>query len=148
LYQTGNLAQLNFAEYAAILLQYLWRSHGALAEKVQLHCLIAPIVLPIETAVPCGLILNELAGNSLKHGFTNGRDGYVSVVLERDPATDMACLRVSDNGVGLPVEPEWRQSDSLGLRLVHILAGQLRGTLETGTGPGAEFRITFPLNGV
>lgn len=148
LYQTGNLAQLNFAEYAASLLEYLWRSHGALAEKVQLHCLIAPIVLPIETAVPCGLILNELAGNALKHGFPNGRSGAVTVALERDPASAMACLRVSDNGVGLPVGRDWRQSGSLGLRLVQILAGQLRGTLETGTGPGAEFKVTFYLNGV
>ena len=147
LYQTGNLAQLNFAEYAASLLHYLWRSHGALAEKVRLHCLIAPIVLPIETAVPCGLILNELSGNALKHGFPNGRAGEVTVTLEHDPATETACLRVSDNGIGLPVERDWRQSGSLGLRLVRILTGQLRGTLETGTGPGTEFKITFCLNG-
>jgi len=148
LYQTGNLAQLNFAEYAASLLEYLWRSHGALSEKVQLRCIIAPIVLPIEKAVPCGLILNELAGNALKHGFPNGRAGEVTVALERDPVTETACLRVSDNGVGLPVGRDWRQSGSLGLRLVHILTGQLRGTLETGTSPGAEFIITFRLNGV
>jgi PAS domain S-box-containing protein len=148
LYQTGNLAQLNFAEYADSLLQYLWRSHGALAEKVRLHSLIAPIILPIETAVPCGLILNELAANALKHGFPDGRSGEVTVVLERDPATETVCLRVSDNGVGLPAGRDWRQSGSLGLRLVHILAGQLRGTVEIGTGPGAEFRITFRLNGV
>jgi len=148
LYQTGNLAQLNFAEYAASLLQYLWRSHGPLAEKVQLCFLIAPIVLPIETAVPCGLILNELVGNALKHGFPNGSSGEVTVALECNPATGTACLRVRDNGVGLPAGRDWRQSGSLGLRLVHILAGQLRGTLETETGPGAKFKITFCLNGV
>ena len=148
LYQTGNLAQLNFSEYAASLLQYLWRSHGALAEKVQLRTLIAPIVVPIETAVPCGLILNELAGNALKHGFPNGGSGEVTVALEHDSATEMICLRVSDNGIGLPVGPDSRPTGSLGLRLVHILVGQLRGTLETGTGPGAEFRITFRPNGV
>ena len=55
---------------------------------------------------------------------------------------------MSDNGVGLPADLDWRQSRSLGLRLVQILAGQLRGTVETGAGPGAEFRITFFLNGV
>ncbi|MBV5328325.1 MAG: PAS domain S-box protein [Chlorobium sp.] len=148
LYQTGHLAQLNFAEYAASLLQYLWRSHGALAEKVQLNFLIAPLVLPIETAVPCGLILNELAGNALKHAFANGNGGEVTVALQLDPATATVCLRVSDNGVGLPAGMDWRQSGSLGLRLVQILAGQLRGTLEMGTGPGAEFRVTFCLNGL
>ena len=79
LYQTGDLAQLNFADYAASLLQYLWRSHGALAEKVRLNLAVAPVVLPIETAVPCGLILNELAGNALKHAFPNGSGGEVTV---------------------------------------------------------------------
>lgn len=148
LYQTGNLAQLNFAEYAASLLQYLWRSHGALAEKVQLRFAISPIVLPIEKAVPCGLILNELAGNALKHGFPDGRAGEVAVELDCDPTAATACLRVSDNGVGLPVGRDWRQSGSLGLRLVHILASQLRGTLDIESNAGAQFKITFCLNGV
>lgn len=148
LYQTGNLAQLNFAEYAASLLQYLWRSHGALAEKVHLRLFIAPIVLPIEKAVPCGLILNELAGNALKHGFPNGMTGEVVVALEHDPRPGTACLQVIDNGVGLPAGQDWRQSGSLGLRLVKILTGQLRGTLETGNTSCTKFKITFPLNGM
>jgi two-component sensor histidine kinase len=147
LYQTGDLAHLNFADYADSLLKYLWRSHGALAEKVQLNLVIAPVKLSIETAVPCGLILNELAGNALKHGFPGRRCGEVTVVLEHDPDTDTVCLRVSDNGVGLPVGLDWRQTRSLGLRLVQMLAGQLRGTVETGSGPGAEFRVSFPLSG-
>lgn len=148
LYQTGNLAQLNFAEYAASLLQYLWRSHGALAEKVCLRLFIAPIVLPIEKAVPCGLILNELAGNALKHGFPNGMSGEVVVALEHDPHSATACLQVIDNGVGLPAGRDCRQSGSLGLRLVNILTGQLRGTLETGNASCTQFKITFPLNGL
>jgi len=147
LYQTGSLAQLNFADYATSLLQYLWRSHGTLAEKVQLNLVIAPIILPIGMAVPCGLILNELAGNALKHAFPNGASGKVTVGMELDSATATVCLSVSDNGVGLQTGQDWRQSGSLGLRLVQILAGQLRGTLETGSGPGAEFRVTFCLNG-
>jgi PAS domain S-box-containing protein len=147
LYQTGNLAQLNFADYAASLLQYLWRSHGALAEKVRLNLEVAPVALPIEEAVPCGLILNELAGNALKHAFPDGSGGEVTVGLELDPATQTVCLWVRDNGVGLPDGLDWRQSRSLGLRLVLMLAGQLSGTVETGPGPGAEFRVTFPLKG-
>jgi two-component sensor histidine kinase len=146
LYQTSNLAQLNFADYAASLLSSLWRSHGNLAQKLRLNLEIAPVVLSIETAVPCGLILNELVGNTLKHAFPNGCGGEVTVYMKHDPSTDTACLRVHDNGVGLPAGMDWRQSSSLGLRLVRILAGQLRGTVETGIGPGAEFQITFPLN--
>ncbi len=147
LYQTGDLAHLNFADYASSLLQYLWRSHGALAEKVRLNLEVAPVTMPIEAAVPCGLILNELAGNALKHAFPGNSGGEVTVGLKLDPATETVCLRVSDNGDGLPAGFDWRQSRSLGLRLVQMLAGQLRGTVETGSGQGAEFRVTFPLKG-
>jgi len=148
LYQAGDLAQLNFADYTASLLQYLWRSHGALAEKVRLNLAVEAVVLPIEAAVPCGLILNELAGNALKHAFPDGRAGEVTVGLELDTVTGAVCLLVHDTGVGLPADQDWRQSRSLGLRLVQILAGQLHGTVETGTGPGAEFRVVFSLKGL
>ena len=146
LYQTDNLAQLNFAEYIASLLHFLWRSHGALAEKVRLLLAVEPVTLPIETAVPCGLILNELVGNALKHAFPDGNGGEVTVGLDHDPVTETVCLRVCDNGVGLRAGLDWRQARSLGLRLVRILAGQLHGTAETGKGPGTEFKVTFSLN--
>jgi len=146
LYQTGDLVRLNFADYATSLLHSLWRSHGALAEKIQLNLAVAAIALPIEMAVPCGLILNELAGNALKHAFPGSSGGEVTVEFER-AATGAVCMRVRDNGVGLPADLDWRQSRSLGLRLVQILAGQLSGAVEAGTGPGAEFSVTFSLNG-
>jgi two-component sensor histidine kinase len=105
--------------------------------------------LQVDMAVNCGLILNELAGNSIKHAFPDGSGGEVSVVLEHDPAAGAVCLRVRDNGVGLPEDPDWRQSSSLGLRLVQMLAGQLRGTVQTvtGSGPGSgtEFQLRFIL---
>jgi hypothetical protein len=61
----------------------------------------------------------------------------VAVTLEHDPATGAVCLRVRDNGIGLPADLDWRQSSSLGLRLVQMLAGQIRGTVQTGPGPGS-----------
>jgi two-component sensor histidine kinase len=146
LYQASNLAQLNFADYAASLLHSLWRSHSTLAAKARLNLALAPVELSIEAAVPCGLILNELASNALKHAFPNNSDGEVLVSLELDPATCEISLRVRDNGVGLPAGLDWSQARSLGLRLVKLLAGQLNGTVETGTGPGSEFLVTFPLN--
>jgi len=147
LYQTSDLARLNFAEYATSLLHSLWHAHSTLAAKTRLNFALSPVELPIEAAVPCGLILNELAGNALKHAFPNGTDGEVTVGLEHDTATDAVCLRVCDNGIGLPAGLDWRQAKSLGLQLVLILAGQLRGTVETETGTGTEFRVTFPLKG-
>ena len=148
LYQTDNLVQLNFADYAASLLQYLWRTHGVMAEKVRLDLAVAPLTLPIETAMHCGLILNELASNTLKHAFPHGRGGSVTVAMDHDATSGAVCLRVRDNGVGLPAELDWRQTRSLGLRLVHMLSEQLHGTVETGPGPGTEFRIRFSIKGL
>jgi two-component sensor histidine kinase len=145
LYQTSDLARLNFADYATSLLRSLWRSHGTLAGKARLHLELAPVALSIEAAVPCGLILNELAGNALKHAFPHAGGGEVTVGIEHDLSNNSVCLRVHDNGVGLPADLDWQKSCSLGLRLVKILAGQLFGTVETGPGPGTEFRIIFPL---
>jgi two-component sensor histidine kinase len=146
LYQTNDLARLNFADYAASLLSSLWRSHGTLAAKVLLNLELEPVVLSIEAAVPCGLILNELAGNALKHAFLEGCGGEVTVGMKHNASANTVCLSIHDNGIGLPVDMDWRQSTSLGLRLVRILAGQLHGSVETGTGPGAEFHLIFPLN--
>jgi len=147
LYQADDLARLNFGEYAAGILQYLWRAHGPAAEKVRLNMSFAQLLLPPEMAVPCGLILNELASNAIKHAFPNDNGCEVSVSLAVDPATGAACLRVRDNGVGLPENFDWRQSTrSLGLRLVQMLAGQMRGTVQTGPGPGTEFEVNFTVN--
>jgi len=146
LYQTNNLAELEFAEYAERLLRNLWnvyRTHGT----VRLNLAIAPVNFPVDKAVSCGLLLSELATNALKYAFPNGRDGTVTVALEHEAATGAVCLRVQDDGVGLPAGLDWRQSTSLGLRLVNMLADQLGGTVETGPGPGAEFRISFNLQG-
>ncbi len=96
----------------------------------------------MNAAVPCGLILNELVGNALKHAF-DGRDGGEVAVSLHGCASGRVCLGVRDNGRGLPAELDWRQAGSLGLRLVQMLAGQLGGTVETGSGPGTEFRLTF-----
>jgi two-component sensor histidine kinase len=148
LYQSGNLAQLNFADYVTSLLHYLWRAHGTLADKVHLKLELAPMVLPVETAVPCGLILNELTTNALKHAFPSGSGGTVTVGTELHAESATVSLWVRDTGVGLPAGQDGSPTQSLGLRLVQILAGQLRGTVEQETGPGAFFKVTFRLQGV
>jgi two-component sensor histidine kinase len=148
LYQAEDLARLDFAEYAFSLLKNLWSSHSAANGNVRLNMFPAPLILPVEMAVPCGLILNELATNALKHAFPCGRGGEVTVTLEHDTATGAVCLRVRDNGVGLPADLDWRQFPSLGLRLVQMLAKQMRGTVQTGSGPGTEFQINFKVKGI
>lgn len=145
LYQSGDLARLDFAEYAASLLRYLWRAHGATAARVQLTLALQPVILPMEKAVPCGLILNELATNVLKHAFPGQSSGQVTVALAAEAESGQACLRVSDTGVGLPSGWDWHESRSLGLRLVQMLTQQIEGTVAVTQGPGTEFRIQFPL---
>ena len=148
LYQTENLARLDFSDYASSLLAYLWNAHGAVTGgRVRLKISVPPVLFPLETAMNCGLILNELASNAIRHAFPGGIGGEIAVTLEHDPATGAACLRVRDNGVGLPADQDWRQSPSLGLRLLQILAGQMRATIQTGQGSGTEFQISFNIKG-
>jgi PAS domain S-box-containing protein len=143
LYQSGDLGRLNFADYAASLLHYLWRAHGDAAAKVRLTLATQPVTFPVGIAVPCGLILNELASNALKHAFRGRTEGEVTVGLEREAATNRLCLYVSDNGVGLPADLDVRRSASLGLRLVQMLTQQIGGTVAVRRGPGTEFRVAF-----
>jgi two-component sensor histidine kinase len=148
LYQTEDLAQLNFADYAASLLNYLWRSYGLAADKVRLNMSFVPLILQVDMAVNCGLILNELVSNAIKHAFPGGGSGEVTVGLEYDPASGTVCLSVRDSGIGLPADLDWRQSSSLGLRLVQMLAGQMRGTVQIGSGSDTEFQIRFHVKGI
>jgi two-component sensor histidine kinase len=100
------------------------------------------VPLSINAAVPCGLILNELVSNALKHAFRGRADGEVAVSLRGGPDGQVR-LRVRDNGTGLPAGLDWRQADSLGLRLVQMLAGQLHAAVEVSGKEGTEFTVTF-----
>ena len=142
LYQSASLANVEFGDYARSLMHYLWRAHGSAASGIWLNFDLKPVHLPVELAVPCGLILNELAVNALKHAFRGRSSGAVTVTLGTSPD---GCIRLglADDGAGLPPGQDWRQSSTLGLRLVQMLAGQLNGAVETGPGPGAEFTLTF-----
>jgi len=148
LYQSDDLAELDFSEYAHGLLNYLWNAHGAATRNLRLNMSITPVILPVEMVVNCGLILNELAANAIEHAFPHGSGGEVGVTLEHNSATGDTCLCVRDSGVGLPQDLDCRQASSLGLRLVHMLTKQLHGSLQTGPGPGTEFQIRFTIKGI
>ncbi|HWI40743.1 MAG TPA: sensor histidine kinase, partial [Verrucomicrobiae bacterium] len=135
---------IDFAEYAASLLNYLWRSHGSAAAVIRLTLRMQALSLPVDMAVPCGLMLNELAGNALKHAFAGRGSGEVRVSLQRDE-TGRAVLSVRDDGVGLAEGFDWRSASSLGLRLVQMLAAQMKAEVELDRSDGTAFRITFEL---
>lgn len=140
LYQSESLANIDFAEYTRSLLSYLWRAHGDATVAVRLTLDVEPVTISIEQAVPCGLLLNELVTNALKHAFRDRTDGELTVALHANP-DGQVCLSVRDNGVGLPAN--WRQSSSLGLQLVRMLTGQVRGTFDVCTEGGTAFILTF-----
>ncbi len=142
LYQSADLAHIDFAEYTRGLLNYLWRAHGAIAAAVRMTLDLEPVSLPADTAVTCGLILNELAVNALEHAFQGRTEGEVVVSLHSGDGGQFR-LCVSDNGVGLPAGFDWRRTRSLGLRLVQMLSGQLDATVQVNSGDGTKFEIVF-----
>jgi two-component sensor histidine kinase len=101
------------------------------------------IIVNIETAMPVGLIINELVTNAIKYAFPEARKGTISIVLRPGSNGDIE-LRVTDDGVGLPPEMDVWNTDSLGLQIVtNIVENQLRGKIELRRRQGTEFRIFF-----
>ena len=146
LYGSGTLAHINFSAYVEDLCAQLLRAHGPVAARVQVDVRVAGVGLPLEQSVPCGLIINELVSNALKHAFPGHRPGRVLVEASLIEPT-MLRLRVSDNGVGLPGGFEPLKTGTLGLQLVATLAKQLRGKLavEESSAVGAAFTVAFPI---
>ena len=101
------------------------------------------VVIGIDTAVPCGLIVNELVSNSLKHAFPDGHGGEINISLHTDDA-DFITLVVGDNGAGMPDGFDFRKADSLGLQLVMSLISQLSGSIDVDTTRRHEVHNSFP----
>jgi two-component sensor histidine kinase len=146
LYQSPDLAQAELGEYARALMQSLFEAYGEAAENIRLRLELDPVHLPVDAAIPCGLILNELATNALKHAFRGRPRGELAVVLQSGN-DGMIRLKVQDDGNGLPPDLDWRSGGALGMRLVNMLTEQLNGTLEVDNGQGTSFQLTLPAPG-
>jgi len=140
LYQSKDLARIDFAEYVRNLTTHLFRSYGVNTHAVGLKIGVDKILLDIDTAIPCGLIINELVTNSLKYAFPPGVAGEIHINLQRENNGQLA-LVVSDNGAGLPPDFDFQKTDSLGLQLVSTLTDQLEGRIQLERGSGTTFRI-------
>ncbi|MBI1356914.1 MAG: PAS domain S-box protein [Acidobacteria bacterium] len=146
LYESTDFSDVDFPEYIRQLAQRLFRSYQVRPGRVELETSIGDVRLGVDVAVPCGLIVNELLSNSLKHGFPNDEQGLIRINVESMPDKSVL-LTVSDNGVGLPPEIGFWSTKTLGLRLVRSLVRQLDGEIELEGPPGAEFRIRFSVDG-
>jgi two-component sensor histidine kinase len=146
LYQYSDYSHVPFSAYARTLVMGIFHAAGLSPPNVALELAIENIALPVDRAIPCGLILNELIMNALKHGFKDGRPGTLRVELVR-LETGRLRLAVRDDGAGLPAGLDFNTVGSLGLQLVSTLSEQLGAELEVSGPPGAYFELTFSLGG-
>ncbi|HWQ20758.1 MAG TPA: PAS domain S-box protein [Methanotrichaceae archaeon] len=142
LYRSPDLGKIDFSAYIKKLASSLassYRIKGQIAIKVEAD----EVYLGIDMAIPCGLILNELITNSIKHAFPDGTAGEMYADFRRNPDGRLV-LKVGDNGIGLPADLDLKKSRSMGLMLVSSLVSQLDGTLKLSSGHGTRFEIEFP----
>lgn len=142
LYQSTNLAEINVGDYIRELAADLFRSYQAETRHITLRLYVDDFFLAMDPAITCGLILNELVTNALKHAFPDDQGGEIRIEFQAGPDGQLS-LVVADNGVGFPTPVDFNLNASLGLQLVNALVTQLNGTIEIEPQNGAEIRITF-----
>ena len=143
LYRSSTFASVDLGAYLRQLATQSFRALNTEPGSIQLDLDLASIQVGIDQAIPCGLLLNELLSNCLKHGFMDRRAGGIRIELRRAGDGPQLRLRVSDTGVGLPADFEAKRGHSLGLQLVSDLAKQLGGGLEIEPGPGTVLSVVF-----
>ena len=141
--QSEDLARIDFSEYTRSLTTELFSTYSVTAEAVNLQVNVENVYLDIITAIPCGLIINELVSNSLKYAFPAGQSGEIIIDFKFENKTDMYHLMIGDNGVGFPKYLDFRKSESLGLQLVRLLTKKINGTIELDREEGTFFKIIF-----
>jgi two-component system response regulator len=142
LYRSEDMARVGFADYVRTLVENLYRSYGFRTPPISLQIDVKDVMLELDTAIPCGLIINELVSNAFKYAFSEGQAGEIYVGICPIEG-DRYRLTVRDNGKGFPEEIDFRNTESLGLQLVNTLTGQLGGSIELNLSGGTEFVITF-----
>ncbi|MEB3883206.1 PAS domain S-box protein [Lyngbya sp. CCY1209] len=142
LYCSTNLDRIDFGEYLENLVDNLFESYNVAEDRISVELDVEAIDLNIETAHPCGLIVNELLSNTFKHAFPNGRTGNVRLELHRLP-DDKIGLTVQDDGVGFPPDLDFHNVESLGMELICTLTEQLEGEITMRQNNGTIFTIIF-----
>jgi len=164
LYQSEDMISVDFSDYIQNLANYLFGAYSVGDRNISLRLDVDNVFLGMDTAVPLGIIINELISNSLKHAFSKGERGEICICLKKedkgkagteaeDAGTEKECktgisekyfsLIVRDTGKGFPEEIDFRETESLGLQLVVTLVDQIEGSIELDTSMGTEFRIRF-----
>ncbi|UCE41735.1 MAG: PAS domain S-box protein [Candidatus Aminicenantes bacterium] len=141
LYQTEDFAKINFAEYIRSLTVHLFHTYKVNPNIVRMNADVQNVFLDINKAIPCGLIINELVSNSLKHAFPDNKKGEICIKLSS--SKQKTKIIVSDTGIGLPRGVNFREPETLGLQLVSDLVEQIEGTIRLERAKGTTFYISF-----
>jgi two-component sensor histidine kinase len=144
LYQSANLAHIDFGDYARSICSYLYKSYVIDSSKIKLTLEADNIKIDVETAMPMGLILTELFSNTLKYAFEGRDSGNVNISLRFDG--DWLVMVIADDGVGMDESFNIKKTESLGLQLVDSLIEQLNGQLEFDSKNGTRFIVVAPVN--
>lgn len=142
LYQAQDLAKIDFTKYLQELTAALIHSYGISTDRVSTTLNASGVMLGLNTAVPVGLIVNELVSNCLKHAFPGNRNGEIRIDLQREEGGSYI-LRIADDGIGLPEDLDITSTTTLGLQLVNTLVEQLKGTITLERDTGTTFIIQF-----
>jgi PAS domain S-box-containing protein len=141
LYLSESLSRIDFADYTRYLATQLSSFYRSDTRRVRLDFAIGKIMVDINTAVPLGLLMNEIVSNALKHAFPNGREGTISISGGYEG--DLITLVVRDDGIGISADFDWKNTTSLGMRLVTSLIEQVDGTIVLDKSQGTTFIITL-----
>ncbi len=142
LYQASQLSRIDFGGYINSLALHLIHVYRPQPGLVQLETEFEDVTLDIASAMPCGLLLNELISNALKHAFPENWTGRVRIGLKHRPA-GLIEIRVADDGVGFPEDLDFAKAESFGLQIVNLLVRQLDATIELDRTNGTAFTVTF-----
>ncbi len=144
LYRESNFESIDINHYIKNMVDFLKRSFSEARGTIDIVLDVENIQIDIDTIIPCGLIINELVSNSIKHAFPDGRDGEILISFKRI-SDEAICLLLRDNGIGISNDFKIDSLKSLGMMLVNTLTKQINGELYiTGNEKGSEFRIIFP----
>jgi len=141
LYRSEDVAHIDLTEYVRFLVTSLFKFYNISSGRVKITLDLREMSVDIHSAIPIGLIVNELVSNSLKHAFPDGSGGEIAISGKKEG--NRIDLVIGDTGKGMPEGFDWRNADSLGLRLVIILTDQMDGTINLEPGPGTSFRLAL-----
>jgi len=142
LYRSVDFEKISFPDYVRSVASVVSSTYGRM--NVHLDFKMEPIIINIETAIPLGLILNELLSNAYRHAFTSNDSGIVTITFKKNKTANSYALTVADTGTGLPDGFSMEGSKTMGLQIVDILVKQIEAHLQIEQGNGTSFTINFP----